>query len=255
MCRAVKTLLVYLMETNQNLYHWLVLYLQQNPIPRSGTWVSALPTHPTLHAMPLPRPQQLLPACSAATYWPTHSIPGLSRACCAPLLSAPHPFPTPHLPQDEVSGEVFLRKLLLSPIESASYAPGSVAAVSAMHRQQGGGAPLMAVDPRHMAQRIMDIRAVLAKEFVQDLGMVGEENNELLRETLTSSLNSMLTAMVDTSAGPGALGGQQEGGFVHPELLPPDMMEEGMAAKAQAAKAVQEQEQEAKAEAQKKQGM
>lgn len=44
------------------------------------------------------------------------------------------------------------------------------------------------VDPRNMAQRIMEIRSQLANEFKQDLSQVSEENSCLLRETLSSSL-------------------------------------------------------------------
>ena len=37
--RAVKTLMCYLMETNMNVYQWLVRFYQANPIPRnSGNW-------------------------------------------------------------------------------------------------------------------------------------------------------------------------------------------------------------------------
>lgn len=37
------------------------------------------------------------------------------------------------------------------------------------------------VDPRNLAQRIMDIRSQLAEEFIQDLKAVAEENSLLLR--------------------------------------------------------------------------
>ena len=32
--RAAKTLVYYLSETNQHLYHWLVNYIRNNPIPK-----------------------------------------------------------------------------------------------------------------------------------------------------------------------------------------------------------------------------
>ena len=36
--RAIRTLIVYLQETNLNLSHWLAQYLMQNPITLSGSW-------------------------------------------------------------------------------------------------------------------------------------------------------------------------------------------------------------------------
>ena len=32
--RATRTLLYYLSETNQHVYHWLIVYIRDNPIPR-----------------------------------------------------------------------------------------------------------------------------------------------------------------------------------------------------------------------------
>lgn len=37
------------------------------------------------------------------------------------------------------------------------------------------------VDPRNIAQRIMDIRTQLSEEFVQELQCIAEENSLLLR--------------------------------------------------------------------------
>lgn len=36
--RAARTLCYYLSETNLNVYHWLMMYMKKNPIPRSGAW-------------------------------------------------------------------------------------------------------------------------------------------------------------------------------------------------------------------------
>ncbi|KAL3142311.1 hypothetical protein ABBQ38_002652 [Trebouxia sp. C0009 RCD-2024] len=36
--RAARTLCYYLSETNLNVHHWLMSYMQRNPIPRSGGW-------------------------------------------------------------------------------------------------------------------------------------------------------------------------------------------------------------------------
>lgn len=38
-CRAAKTLLCYLMETNPTVYQWLFKHLKENPIPRVGLYV------------------------------------------------------------------------------------------------------------------------------------------------------------------------------------------------------------------------
>ena len=35
--RSARTLAYYLMETNLNLYHWLLAFIKQNPIPRVRT--------------------------------------------------------------------------------------------------------------------------------------------------------------------------------------------------------------------------
>lgn len=47
----------------------------------------------------------------------------------------------------------------------------------------------MIVDPRNIAQRIMEIRSQIAKEWIEELTLVSEENSLLMRETLTSSLS------------------------------------------------------------------
>lgn len=105
---------------------------------------------------------------------------------------------------DDVSGETFLRKLLSMPVECASVSIGDP-----MYEIC---API-GVDPRSIAQRIMEIRSQLALEFIQDLGMVSEENAHLYRETLTASLSNMLSE-------PDVATVASNGGFVHPELLP-----------------------------------
>jgi len=47
------------------------------------------------------------------------------------------------------------------------------------------------VDPREMAQRVMEIRKQIAKEFIEDLQDIEEENNILFRETLAVSLDRL----------------------------------------------------------------
>lgn len=53
-CRAVKTLIYYLMETNLNLHYWLSAFLQMHPIPR-------VRSSPRTRLLP-PLPHLLLPA-------------------------------------------------------------------------------------------------------------------------------------------------------------------------------------------------
>jgi len=84
---------------------------------------------------------------------------------------------------DDVSGETFLRKLLSMPIETACFDLGRDALFS--------NAVSCGVDPRNIAQRIMDIRTQLSEEFVQELQCIAEENSLLLREALTGSLSSL----------------------------------------------------------------
>eukprot|EP00898_Chlorokybus_atmophyticus_P002920 jgi/Chlat1/3629/Chrsp237S03615 len=107
--RAAKTLLYYTSETNQQLYSWMLNYIKDNPIPRTGSW-------------------------------------------------------------EDISGQAFLDKMLFMLPEHLPHPFGI---------DEG-----MVVDPRSIAQRIMEIRVHLAKEFTQDLKMVKEENSEMLRRTI-----------------------------------------------------------------------
>lgn len=84
---------------------------------------------------------------------------------------------------DDVSGETFLRGLLLTPIEETTW--GKQVGVDQLFDCTGG----LIVDPRNIAQRVMEIRTQIAKEWIEDLGFVSEENSLLMRETLTSSLS------------------------------------------------------------------
>lgn len=82
---------------------------------------------------------------------------------------------------DDVSGETFLRTLMSMPPEEAKYDVGR----DALFDNIGS----LTVDPRQMAQRIMDIRVQVAQEFTQDLLNVQQENADLLRESLVASLS------------------------------------------------------------------
>ena len=70
------------------------------------------------------------------------------------------------------------------------------------------------VNPREIATRIMSIRSQIAKEFVQELKQVSEENSALMRETLVNSFSLTTTLEVE----PGVVG---DGG-THPEMVHPD---------------------------------
>jgi len=108
---------------------------------------------------------------------------------------------------DEVSGEVFLRKMLSQLPQDAKMELGRDSLFDNMASQT--------VDPRHMAQRIMDIRVQLSREFIQDLSGVADENQVLLRETLQSSLDNVLAKEPIKNLPPAP----KKQVFVHPELL------------------------------------
>ncbi|KAL4458896.1 hypothetical protein ABPG75_013761 [Micractinium tetrahymenae] len=81
----------------------------------------------------------------------------------------------------DVSGENFLRTLLTQPIEEIS---GSFSD----EEPQFANASPIGGDPRLVAQRIMDYRHAIAKEWIDELKAVQEENKLLLSESLMSSL-------------------------------------------------------------------
>ena len=83
---------------------------------------------------------------------------------------------------DDVSGETFLRQLLTAPNDITNW--GEMVGVPAEYNCTG----TIQVDPPSLAQRVLDIRQVLAAEFVDDLIDVKEENSMLLREKLASDL-------------------------------------------------------------------
>ena len=89
---------------------------------------------------------------------------------------------------DDISGETFLRTLLSMNIEETSW--GQQVGVDNLYNSFGG----LIVDPRNIAQRVMEVRGQIAKEMIQDLMDVGEENSLLMRETLLTSLSLDLEA-------------------------------------------------------------
>jgi len=93
-----------------------------------------------------------------------------------------HPIPRKGAPWDDISGETFLRTLLAQPVTESKMDLGKDSLFD--------NTASIGVDPRALAQRIMDIRVQLSKEFIQDLALIKEENQALLQETLMTSLNS-----------------------------------------------------------------
>jgi len=72
----------------------------------------------------------------------------------------------------------------------------------------------LGIDPRSIAQRIMEIRKALAAEFVAELQSVAEENAVLMRECAMASLATMLDAAPRDATGAVAAS------TLHPEMLP-----------------------------------
>ncbi|KAG1667239.1 hypothetical protein FOA52_009804 [Chlamydomonas sp. UWO 241] len=112
---------------------------------------------------------------------------------------------------EEISGDSFVRKLLSMPIEEAHWGVGV---------GMGGSAPPgsgICVDPRSIAQRILQIRAQLAREVAQDLRLVQDDNDEFLRVAERTALErSLAMAALPVADGAAASGGG--GGPVHPEM-------------------------------------
>ena len=80
--------------------------------------------------------------------------------------------------------------------------------------QQTGRNPMydntrpIGVDPRNLAQRVMEIRTQIAKEWREELAGIGDENVTLMKETLFSSL----------SLGLGDVDSNENNNSEHPEL-------------------------------------
>lgn len=108
---------------------------------------------------------------------------------------------------DEISGEAFLRKMLGTPNCTAKMELG--------RGELFDNIATIGVDPRQMAQRIMEIRVQLSKEFIQELTLVADENSVLLRETLQVSLENVLNNEPIKNLPPR----DTSKVFVHPELL------------------------------------
>lgn len=93
---------------------------------------------------------------------------------------------------DDVSGTTFLRKLLAMPVSGARYDVGR----EELFNNFNSG---LAVDPRQIAQRILDIRKAIAAEWRQDLEDIGEENAIILREAAAASLAATVDHPFDSS--------------------------------------------------------
>jgi len=87
---------------------------------------------------------------------------------------------------EDISGETFLMELMQRPAEQARAQPW-------LDPLFDCSTPLT-VDPRQVAQRIMDIRVQIARELQQDLNKIEEENMEMLRQSLMLSLEAQSTS-------------------------------------------------------------
>ena len=165
--RAAKTLLYYMFETNPTLYGWFNTYLKVRCMSSTlDSRLSILDVCPTLS----------LSSCALRSF--TRSL----------VRSFTRSFKKENeIPRegswDDVSGETFLRKLLSLQMEETSWA--QQVGVENIYNSFGG----LIVDPRNVAQRVMEVRGQLAKEMIQDLQQVSEENSLLMRETLLTSLS------------------------------------------------------------------
>jgi hypothetical protein len=108
---------------------------------------------------------------------------------------------------DDISGETFLRELMAQAYTETSW--GQQRGLPEMYDCTG----YLGVDPRNIAQRIMEIRSQIAKEWIEELKAVSEENALLMRESLVSSFSLENV----TVAEPG--NDANNDGFVHPEMM------------------------------------
>jgi hypothetical protein len=88
------------------------------------------------------------------------------------------------------------------PMEEASW--GRSQGLDSMYDCTGG----LLINPRDIAQRIMEIRTQIAKEWIEELKQVSEENALLMRESVLSSFAAM--PVLETEGG--------DDGAAHPEM-------------------------------------
>lgn len=79
---------------------------------------------------------------------------------------------------EDVSGDTFLWKLMDAPIEVNLWKEGQGRNLSSLSEKDG----------REMAQRVMSIRSDLAAEYIEDLQKVKDENLNILRENMLSTV-------------------------------------------------------------------
>eukprot|EP00239_Pterosperma_sp_CCMP1384_P000286 CAMPEP_0197849396 /NCGR_PEP_ID=MMETSP1438-20131217/11898_1 /TAXON_ID=1461541 /ORGANISM="Pterosperma sp., Strain CCMP1384" /LENGTH=294 /DNA_ID=CAMNT_0043462059 /DNA_START=225 /DNA_END=1109 /DNA_ORIENTATION=+ len=91
---------------------------------------------------------------------------------------------------EDISGETFMRTLMMTSPTTQGH-PGIDPLFDCTAQTP--------IDPRNIASRIMDIRTILAKEWVEDLLLISEENGSLLRESLMSSLEGTLSMEASNS--------------------------------------------------------
>ena len=166
--RAAKTLLYYMFETNPTLYGWFNMYLKVRCMcsildARRSTLEFRRAPHALTPFLRAPLVRSFARSL-VRSFKKENEIPREGS-------------------WDDVSGETFLRKLLSLQMEETSWA--QQVGVENIYNSFGG----LVVDPRNVAQRVMEVRGQLAKEMIQDLQQVSEENSLLMRETLLTSLS------------------------------------------------------------------
>lgn len=191
---------------NLNHYHWLIAYERANEIPRDGAWedVSGQTFLRTLLSMPIGPAKYDVgrPAMCASREWKQRWTESLVQVSSQPL---------PRKETRFMSFFSFLSTFLSHSLTHPLFSPPLLSLSS--FKTPDDHVKGMGVDPRSMAQRIMDIRSQLAKEWIEDLADVSEENALLLRETAAASLR-MTTAEhpFDSSTDEEEGGSESDGG-------------------------------------------
>jgi len=96
---------------------------------------------------------------------------------------AEKPFP----PVGSGKGEEWLTHLAIAPLASVRD-PGSSSVVSAMAQEAAGEGGAREVAPRDVAERVLKLRAHLAREMVEDLGGIDAVNAQVMRAAVTKAL-------------------------------------------------------------------
>ncbi|KAG1665227.1 hypothetical protein FOA52_011415 [Chlamydomonas sp. UWO 241] len=195
--RAAKTLVIYLEGTNAYASQWLLRFLEQHPITLSGTWedisgdtflrqLISTPAEESPSPAAAPADASAAPAAASSSSG-QQPAGGRAAAAGAPLMVAGQK----QKQRPEQQGQVARKG------DDTECEFGWDAELEECSRDVGA----LLVDPRGLAESILEVRCRLAKEFIADLGLVPEDNNELLRQSLTASLESSLKGVAASPDG------------------------------------------------------